>query len=138
MPALEAAPETILPDISLRERAVILMRGFLGRCPHCGKGKLLHRYLKVVPNCTNCGEAYGHIAAEDMPPWLTILIVGHILVPNMWTFQRNFDVPIWVEQIMWPTLAIILIGILLPRCKGFCVALLWLLPRLPPAKPRTI
>lgn len=121
---------------SFRERARVVLRGAMGRCPQCGKGALLHRYLKVMPACAHCGEKYGHISADDMPPWLTILIVGHLLVPEVWYVQRNFDLPLWVEQLLWPSLALVLILILLPRCKGACVAILWMLPRLPDRKRR--
>ncbi len=119
---------------SYRQRALALFRGAIGRCPNCGKGRLLHRYLKVAPPCASCGEDYTDISADDMPPWLTIIIVGHLLVPHVWYVQRNFDIPVWAEQIMWPSLALALILILLPRCKGACVALLWMIPRLPQAK----
>ncbi len=104
-----------------------LLRGFLGRCPRCGKGHILHRYLKIVPNCADCGEAYGHLPADDMPPWLTIIIVGHLLFPNVWWVERNYNIPLWMEYVMWPSLGLILTLILLPRCKGFVVALLWIL-----------
>jgi uncharacterized protein (DUF983 family) len=104
-----------------------LLRGFFGRCPQCGKGHLLHRYLKVVPNCANCAEPYGHLPADDMPPWLTILIVGHLLFPNVWYVERNYAIPVWAEYVLWPSLGLILTLILLPRCKGFVVALLWVL-----------
>jgi uncharacterized protein (DUF983 family) len=110
-------------------RALILWRGALGRCPNCGEGHVLHRYLKVVPNCSACGEELGHIRADDMPPWLTILIVGHLLFGNVWYFERAYNVPVWAEMIGWPLLGLVLTLILLPRCKSFCVALLWMLQR---------
>lgn len=108
---------------------VSLRRGISGWCPRCGKGAILHRYLKIVPKCAVCGEAYGHLPADDMPPWLTILIVGHLLFPNVWMVEQNYDIPIWAEQILWPSLGLLLTLILLPRCKGFVIAVLWLLRR---------
>jgi len=113
--------------------ALAFFRGFIGRCPHCGKGRLLHRYLKVVPQCAECGEAYAHLPADDMPPWLTIIIVGHLLFPNVWYVERNYDIPVWMEQVLWPSLALALTLILLPRCKGLIVALLWVIRRAPAA-----
>ena len=105
-----------------------LVRGFAGKCPHCGEGKILHHYLKVVDHCDVCGEQLGHLPADDMPPWLTILIVGHILFPNVWWVERHYEnIPVWVEMVAWPTLGLILTLLLLPRCKGFVVALLWVL-----------
>ncbi len=58
-----------------------LARGVLGRSPKCGNGRLFRSYLKVVDECSSCGERYGHFRADDAPPWLTILVVGHPTVP---------------------------------------------------------
>jgi len=33
-----------------------LWRGFTGRCPNCGKGRVLHKYLKVLSPCEVCGH----------------------------------------------------------------------------------
>jgi uncharacterized protein (DUF983 family) len=114
---------------SFGARALMLWRGAKGRCPKCGEGRVLHRYLKIVPNCSVCDEALGHLPADDMPPWLTILIVGHILFPNVWHFERAYTIPVWMEMVLWPSLGLALTLLLLPRCKGFVVALLWMLRR---------
>jgi uncharacterized protein (DUF983 family) len=111
------------------ENVRALWRGFMGRCPKCGEGRLLHRYLKVHPTCANCGEAFAHFNADDMPPWLTILIVGHLLFPEVWYVQRNYNLPVWSEQVLWVSLALILTLTLLPRCKGFVLALFWIIQR---------
>ncbi len=50
------------------------------RCPHCGKGKLFRGFLKGVDRCDRCGEEYSHHRADDLPPYLTVFIVGHIVV----------------------------------------------------------
>ena len=68
-----------------------LIRGALGRCPRCGRGPLLHRYLKVVGECSACGEPYGHFRADDAPPWLTILLVGHLVAPFFLLIEENFE-----------------------------------------------
>jgi uncharacterized protein (DUF983 family) len=36
-----------------------------------------------------CGEAYGHFRADDAPPWLTILVVGHITIPIILALEQN-------------------------------------------------
>jgi uncharacterized protein (DUF983 family) len=122
--------ERITPQ-SRPDGLTALWRGTMGRCPNCGKGALLHRYLKVVPNCSVCGEAFSHLPADDMPPWLTILIVGHVLFGSVWYVERHFDIAVWMEMTLWPVLGLALTLILLPRCKGFVLALLWVLRRAP-------
>ena len=54
-----------------------ITRGFLGRCPACGRGRLFRSYLKVVNTCKICGEDLSHQRADDAPAYLTLLIVAH-------------------------------------------------------------
>ena len=102
-----------------------LARGALGRCPKCGCGRLFGRYLKVVELCSVCGEHYGHYRADDAPPWLTILLVGHITVPLILIVEENFQPPSWIEFAVYLPLVLFLTLVLLPRCKGVIVAILW-------------
>ena len=66
-----------------RPRGPALWRGFLCRCPNCGEGALFRAYLKPVDNCAVCGEDMSHQRADDAPPYFTMVIVGHIVVPIM-------------------------------------------------------
>lgn len=102
-----------------------LIRGALGWCPRCGKGRLLHHYLKVVACCSSCQEAYGHFRADDAPPWLTILVVGHITVPIILVMERNFQLAMWMEYAIYIPLIALLTLATLPRCKGIILALMW-------------
>jgi uncharacterized protein (DUF983 family) len=102
-----------------------IARGALGRCPRCGQGHILHRYLKVVEKCSVCGEAYGHFRADDAPPWLTILIVGHITVPVILAIEENYQIAMWVELAIYLPIVVLLTLAILPRCKGAILGLLW-------------
>lgn len=102
-----------------------VLRGAAGRCPNCGHGKLLHRYLKVAERCTSCGEALGHLRADDAPQWLTIIVVGHLIVPSLLYVESTWHPEMWIEMAVWPTLTLLFTLILLPRCKGVILALLW-------------
>ncbi|NDE89959.1 MAG: DUF983 domain-containing protein [Alphaproteobacteria bacterium] len=102
-----------------------IMRGVCNRCPHCGVGKLLISYLKPVAECAVCGEVLGTIRADDGPPWLTILIVGHILLPIIFTKSAATDWPQWLAMTIWVGLAIILMALILPRAKGLFIGVLW-------------
>ena len=101
------------------------IRGALGRCPKCGKGRLFYRYLKVVDRCAVCGEPYGHYRADDAPPWLTILLAGHIVVPLILIVEENYAPPPWVEFVVYLPVVVLLVLSLLPRCKGVILAILW-------------
>ncbi|TIL78516.1 MAG: DUF983 domain-containing protein, partial [Mesorhizobium sp.] len=57
-----------------------MKRGALGRCPHCGEGKLFRAFVKTVDKCDHCGEALHHHRADDLPAYLVVAIVGHIVL----------------------------------------------------------
>ncbi|RJF82299.1 DUF983 domain-containing protein [Azospirillum cavernae] len=101
------------------------LRGLIGCCPNCGRGRLLRNYLKPVDHCSICGEAFGHLRADDAPPWMTILIVGHIVIPALLAVEQTYEPPTWVHMAVWPLLSLLLTLALLPRCKGFILGLLW-------------
>lgn len=100
-------------------------RGFMLRCPKCGKGKLFRAFLKVADTCPHCGEELFHHQADDAPPYFTILIVGHIVVPLMLAVELEYLPPIWIHVAIWPTLTLGLSLLLLPRIKGAVVGLQW-------------
>lgn len=100
-------------------------RALVGRCPRCGRGRLFKSYLKQVENCADCGEAFGHIRADDGPAWLTILLVGHLIVPLVVAFEKDSTWPMWVPMVLWPGLALVLALLLLPLAKSLFITLLW-------------
>jgi uncharacterized protein (DUF983 family) len=102
-----------------------MLRGALERCPRCGRGRLLHHYLKMVDRCSVCGEPYGHYRTDDAAPWLTILVVGHITIPIILVCEMNFSLPLWLALAIYLPLIVGLTLFLLPRCKGVMAAVLW-------------
>ena len=113
---------TCCPDeITMRKAAE---RAVLGKCPCCGKGKLMRAYLKQVDNCSVCGESFGQIRADDAAPWLTIILVGHIFLPL--AFLVNVDwMPVWAAMGMWSACFAGLALAILPRAKMLFIAILW-------------
>ena len=104
---------------------LVIIRGVVGRCPNCGEGKLFASYLKPVNNCAYCDAALGDIRADDGPTWLTIILVGHILAPFLLSIVPNSTIPDWQAMILWPTLALVLALMILPRAKGVFIGALW-------------
>ena len=95
------------------------------RCPACGEGRLFGKYLKVVNACDHCGEEMFHHEADDAPPYFTILLVGHIVVPPMLAIEMAYLPPIWFHLTIWPALIVGLSLAVLPRIKGAVVGLQW-------------
>lgn len=121
---------TSLPnDTSASERSLprSMMRGAAGKCPSCGAGKVFGQYLKVADLCNVCGEELHHHRADDAPPYFTIFIVGHIIIPMTLIVERVWRPDMFVHMIIWLPLALALTLLLLPIVKGAVVGLQWAL-----------
>lgn len=113
------------PPVDDRPAKPAIARGVRLRCPNCGEGHLFHSYLKVADNCEVCGEAFHHHRADDGPAYLTILVVGHllaILIHFTWTIFRPEPM---VMLTIFTIFCVALSLFLLPRMKGFVVAIQW-------------
>jgi uncharacterized protein (DUF983 family) len=103
-----------------------LWRGFKCRCPACGDGKLYRAYLKVVDRCEACGTDLTPQRADDAPAYMTIFIVGHIIVSGVMATEFVApDTPFWVPALVWSAIAAGASLLLLPRVKGALVGLQW-------------
>ncbi len=69
--------------------STVLGRGLRCRCPNCGEGPLFEGYLTVTLVCRSCGAPLGLARADDLPPYLTILLVGHIVVPLLFLLETQ-------------------------------------------------
>lgn len=103
----------------------VLGRGLRKRCPKCGEGRVFRSYLKIVTVCESCGEELGTIRADDFPPYLTMFLVGHIVVPLILIAEKLWEPTTWQHLAVWPLLSLVLILVLLSPVKGACVATLW-------------
>ena len=102
-----------------------IARGMAKRCPQCGVGALFDGYSRTHAKCSHCGlELSGH-RADDAPPYLTILIVGHILVPIALAVQQSWALPMWLQFAIWLPAIIIATLWFLPIAKGGLIALQW-------------
>lgn len=104
-----------------------MARGFACRCPNCGKGRLFRGYLKSVPACSVCGEDMSHHRADDAPPYFTILIVGHLVVPVMTAVFFATELSTMTHMAIWLPLTLVLTLALLRPIKGALIALQWAL-----------
>jgi uncharacterized protein (DUF983 family) len=104
-----------------------IWRGLHCKCPSCGKGQLFYNYLKVVDQCPVCNEDLHYQRADDAPPYLTIMAVGHIVVPGLFIVEKLYKPAIWVHMAMWLPLTLVLSLALLPMFKGAVIGLQWAL-----------
>ncbi len=99
--------------------------GFKRKCPSCEQGKIFAGYLRLENQCPHCAAPIGEISADDFPPYLTILFVGHLVVPALLLVEINYHPPLFFQMIFWPTLAMVLSLCLLPVLKGAVVGFMW-------------
>lgn len=104
-----------------------MRRGLAHKCPACGEGALFSSYLKVNDTCPACKEELHHQRADDAPPYITIFIVGHIIVPGILLLEQAYAPATWIHLIIWLPLLLILSLAILPRVKGLFVGLQWAL-----------
>jgi uncharacterized protein (DUF983 family) len=110
-----------------RSWKVGLWRGFKRKCPNCGEGALFHSYLGLNKTCPHCKTDLSHAQADDAPPYFTMLIVGHVVVPGLWWTERRYEPPLALELGFWLLVTLVLTLWLLPKVKGAIVGLQWAL-----------
>ena len=104
-----------------------MWRGFTCSCPACGKGHMFGRYLKVAETCDACGEELHHHRADDAPPYFTMFIVGHIVVPLVLVVEKLWAPPLLLHFTLWTLVTLALTFALMPAVKGAVVGLQWAL-----------
>ncbi len=102
-----------------------LWRGFQGVCPRCGGSPIFCTYLKINQSCVPCGLELGEFRADDAPPYFTLLLVGHIIVPAMLILEQLQHPPEWLHAALWLPLTLVLTLLVLPRIKGMVIGVLW-------------
>lgn len=115
------SPETSFLTCSLRGASL--------KCPNCGKGKLFVKYLKLKQSCEVCNQNFSHLRADDAPPYLTIFLVAHIVVPLFLFIDRLYTLSLLtLLAISIPTTIVILL-LFMPSVKGAVVGILYELER---------
>lgn len=100
-------------------------RGARKVCPECGKGRLFSGYIASAKACSECGlDLSGH-RADDAPPYLTVMIVGHAVIPLALAVRQLFEPPLWLQFSIWLPVILAATFWLLPVIKGALIGLQW-------------
>lgn len=110
-----------------RKKSSAIWLGMKGRCPDCGAKTMWRKYLKVEDDCAACGLHLGGHQADDAPPYFTIFIVGHIIVPIALMVEKLYTPPLYIHALLFTVLAVLVSLIFLPIVKGGIVGLQWAL-----------
>jgi uncharacterized protein (DUF983 family) len=101
------------------------LRGLRGTCPRCGEVSLFRGWLKPVDTCPACGQDWTYQQADDFPPYVAIIVTGHLMAPLLIFLTLAFDLgPALVAAIIVPTALIMMLAILQPA-KGAIIAAQW-------------
>ncbi|CDN53567.1 Zinc-finger protein [Neorhizobium galegae bv. officinalis bv. officinalis str. HAMBI 1141] len=102
-----------------------IKRGLLSTCPACGTGRLFRAFLKPVDTCAVCGEEIHHHRADDLPAYLVIVVVGHVLMTGYLLTDMTFRASPWVQLAIWVPLAILTALVTIQPIKGGVIGFQW-------------
>lgn len=102
-----------------------MARGFRCRCPNCGEGRIFRAFLKVADECPACGEVLSHHRADDLPAYLVIVVVGHIVVPIALWIETNYAPSVPLQLALYLPATLVSSLLLLQPIKGAVVGLQW-------------
>ncbi len=114
-----------MPDDAERVVKTALWRGFRKKCPSCGEGSALHKYLKVKHTCDHCGLELHYARTDDGPAYFTLCVVVAIVFPLFPIIYVNFAPEPWIVATSLIVFATLLALVLLPRIKGMFIGLQW-------------
>jgi uncharacterized protein (DUF983 family) len=130
METVSTPPTVWSQETALKEKRDVwqaMKRGFRGRCPRCGEGKLFRAFLKTADSCSVCGQDFTPHRADDLPAYLVIVIVGHIVVPLALMIETNYSPPVALQLAIYLPLTFIASLALLQPVKGAVVGMQWAL-----------
>lgn len=102
-----------------------IKRGLFCKCPNCGQGKLFASFVKTVDQCDVCHEEIFHHRADDLPAYLVVVIVGHIVVGAFMAVESTSTLALWQHLLIWVPLTIFSALALLRPMKGAVVGMQW-------------
>src|SRR4030081_462109 len=111
--------------VEKRDVFAAMRRGFRSRCPRCGEGKLFHAFLKVADHCEVCGLDFTPHRADDLPAYLVIVIVGHIVVPTILWIETDYSPSVPLQLAIYLPLTLIASLLLLQPVKVAVVGVQW-------------
>ena len=103
-----------------------VQRGVRGRCPACGRGRVLKGYITPLARCDACGEDLSPYQTADFAHYLVTFLIGLTFIPLVLALSLSGMAADWL---IVPLLAaaVGLAILLLPRAKGAAIGLLWAL-----------
>ncbi len=102
-----------------------MRRGFMGTCPRCGGAHLFAKFLKPVERCPLCAQDWTLHAADDFPPYVSIIVTGHVMAPVMILLGSATALSAGLTVAIALVMAVTMLITLLQPAKGAIIALQW-------------
>ena len=103
-----------------------IARGFVGRCPACGRGAVIGGYIAPVARCNACVEDLARYQTADFAPYIVTFLVGLVFIPLTLVLSLDGALGDWAFYVTIGA-ALLTAIVLLPRVKGATIGLLWAL-----------
>lgn len=100
-----------------------LATAFTHRCPVCDKGTLYAGMIKLVEQCSECGQSYGNEDVGDGAAYGVILVMGFLVTGLAAVVDIMFTPPMWLHAVLWIPLTLFGSLWLLRVFKSYLVAL---------------
>lgn len=110
-----------------RSASHAIANGIKCKCPNCGTGSVFEGFVSVKDHCEDCNEELFHHRADDLPPYLNILLVGHVVVGFLMVCMKYELFGMWTTAIGGSLLAIAMAVALMRPLKGAVIGLQWAL-----------
>lgn len=121
------AYRTTVKETETRPLAQSIKRGVLNTCPACGSSRLFKSYLKPVDSCAACGAEMFHHRSDDLPPYIVIVILGHVVLTLYLLTDSLLPASLWLQLAIWMPLTLILAFAIIQPVKGGVIGLQWAL-----------
>ena len=112
-------------SLSRRSWLKAMWRGLRLRCPQCGRGHMFSSYLGTRDTCAECGLAINGHRADDAPPYLTLMVVGHLIIPLALLHRQLFEPHLALQFAIWVPTLLLATFYFLPRSKGAMIGIQW-------------
>ena len=119
--------EAVIPPVSLPGSFLeaAARGGLRWKCPRCNGAPLFRKWLKPVDRCEACGQDWSLQRADDFPPYISILVTGHLMAPLAILLTLDYQLSTGVAlAIILPAAAATMLGVLQPA-KGAVIAAQW-------------
>jgi uncharacterized protein (DUF983 family) len=96
-----------------------LLAILLNRCPACKKSSIYDGVLTIRKTCKHCGFALGEHDVADGPAYITMTIVGMMVVILAVWVELQYQPPFYIHALLWLPFTLVASLIILRAAKSF-------------------